>query len=378
MNSIKVIPLFFLISLLALSCDSDDTVDNNLPENTANSLPLLKGDNKIGFITGFNPTNPLATTDSIDARWAEALSAGMSVGRLQIDWPELEPQPNVYDQDALKERLEEYRGQGLQAFLLISAYDSEGPVVPDDLQGLSFDDPTLTDRFNKLMDWVIPMLVEYDGYIISITNEADVNFGDSPNLANEVLTFLSTTKSHIHTIDKEMAVTVTLAEGSLDSNVSGLQEIINECNVTSWNFYGARSLSTSPYSAVQTEDEIKADIQRMIAFSGNKNIVIQVLGMHSGETYLGSSEEIQRQFFEVFFQEMQNNEQIKVAYVFQLVDWSPEVTSSYLQIVADEELPPGFINTIVESLETIGLIHYADGNAKPAWETFMKWLNEFE
>jgi hypothetical protein len=45
--------------------------------------------------------------------------------------------------------------QGFQTFLLISAFDSEGPVYPPDLLGKSIDDPQLIHRFKALMDWVI-------------------------------------------------------------------------------------------------------------------------------------------------------------------------------------------------------------------------------
>jgi hypothetical protein len=100
--------------------------------------------------------------------------------------------------------------------------------------------------------------------------------------------------------------------------------------------------------------------------------------MHSGSTVLNSSEEIQQEFFETIFQEMKNNEQINVAYVFQLVDWSHELTDLYEQIFVDEGLPQDYIDAFSESLETIGLIQYSDGKSKLAWTEFMHWLNEFE
>jgi hypothetical protein len=56
------------------------------------------------------------------------------------------------------------KSQGLQPFLLISVYDSHGPVLPVDLSGNDLNDPELIQRFKNLMDWVIPLLVEYDGF----------------------------------------------------------------------------------------------------------------------------------------------------------------------------------------------------------------------
>lgn len=363
------------------ACENEGNVVEPRIDTIAGELPLLNGENRVGTIQGFNPFNPPATADSMAARWNDAINAGMTVSRLQIDWPELEPSPNSYDQTGFEQRLFEMKTQGLQPFLLISAYDSDGPVVPDDLTGLDFDDPELIQRFNNLMDWVIPMLVEYGGFLISISNEPDNSFGEVPGLNNQILEFLINVKEHIHQINDEMAVTVTFAEGSLDEDKPGITAILAACDVASWNFYGAKSNFKNPdpyFYVAQTESEIKSDIQRMLDVSGEKMIVIQELGMYSGNTTLNSSQEIQRKFFEVFFSEMKNHERIRAAFNFQLVDWSPEVTQIFNELLEDEGLPRDFVDQFAESLETIGLINYDDGTRKSSWNEFIYWVSEFE
>jgi hypothetical protein len=312
-------------------------------------------------------------------RWDDAINAGMSVGRLQIDWPELEPSPNTYDKVNFEQRLMEMKAEGLQIFLLISAYDSGEPVVPDDLKDMGFDDPEFIQRFKNLMDWVIPLLVEYEGFLISISNEAENSFGEVFDLDNQILIFLQEIKAHVHQINENMAVTVTFSEGSLDEDKPGIYEILTQCDVASFNFYGAKSQFTAPlYYVAQTESEIRADIRRMLDVSGEKNIIIQELGMYSGNTALNSSQEIQRKFFEVFFTEMKNEDRIKAAFNFQLVDWSPEVTEIFSEMLEDEDLPQEFIDQFAESLETIGLINYNDGTRKKAWDEFLFWLRAFD
>lgn len=367
--------IIMAIILFTKACENSD--ENPDTDHRAGELPLLRQDNRIGTIQGFNPTNPPATHDSMAARWNEAIGSGMSVCRLQIDWPELEPSPNTFNQTGFEQRLLEVNNQGLQPFLLVSAYDSEGPVVPDDLDGRSFDDPEFIQRFKNLMDWVIPLFVEYDGFLISISNEADNSFGEIPGLHNKMLTFLREVKEHIHQINKNMAVTVTIAEGSLDENKPGITEILAACDVACFNFYGTKSQSPPLYFAAQTENEIKSDIQRMLDISGEKNIVIQELGMYSGNITLNSSQEIQRKFFEIFFTEMKNEDRMKAAFNFQLVDWSPEVTETYAQSLEGEGLPQEFIDQFSESLQTIGLIAYDTGRRKKAWNEFLFWLKEF-
>jgi hypothetical protein len=378
MSKMKLYITLLFAGLLILACDKEKNIKPQF-DSIAGDLPLLTGDNRIGIIQGFNSYNPTATEDSMAARWQEAINAGMSVGRLQIDWPELEPSPNTYDKIRFEERLMEMKAQGLQTFLLISAYDSGEPVVPDDLTEKDFDDPEFIQRFKNLMDWVIPLLVEYDGFLISISNEAENSFGEVPNLHIEILSFLLEIKEHIRQINENMAVTVTISEGSLDDDKPGINEILDVCDVACWNFYGANSMYTLPYYyAAQTESEIKSDIQRMLNVSDDKNIVIQELGMYSGNTTLNSSEEIQRMFFEVFLGEMKKFDRIKAAYIFQLVDWSPEVTEIFADLLEEEGLSQDFIDQFSESLETIGLINYENGNRKKAWDEFVFWLTEFE
>jgi hypothetical protein len=377
MKKINISFTLLAVLLFAAACEKSDNGENPEIDSGAGELPLLRGENRIATIQGFNPANPPATRDSMAARWNEALKAGMSVCRLQIDWPELEPSANTFDQARFEQRLLEVKNQGLQPFLLVSAYDSEGPVVPEDLVGKDFDDPAFIQRFKNLMDWVIPLFVEYDGFLISISNEADNAFGDIPNLHNEILTFLREVKEHIHQINKNMAVTVTIAEGSLDENKPGITKILEACDVACFNFYGAKSQSPPLYFATQTENEIKSDIQRMLDISSEKNIVIQELGMYSGNITLNSSQEIQRKFFEVFFTEMKDEDRMKAAFNFQLVDWSPEVTETYAQSLEGEGLPQEFIDQFSESLETIGLIAYDTGRSKKAWNEFLFWVDEF-
>ena len=378
MEKMKFSFIVIVVLLFIGACEKDDNDVLPQVDSIAGELPLLNGDNRISTIKGFNPSNPPATMDSIAERWNDAINAGMSVGRLQIDWPELEPSPNTYDKVNFEQRLMEMKAEGLQIFLLISAYDSGEPVVPDDLKDKDFDDPEFIQRFKNLMDWVIPLLAEYDGFLISISNEADNSFGEVPGLENQILVFLQEIKEHIHQLNENMAVTVTFAEGSLDEDKPGIYDILAECDVACFNFYGAKSQFTPPlYYVAQTESEIKSDIQRMLDVSDEKNIVIQELGMYSGNTTLNSSQEIQRKFFEVFFSEMKKEERIKAAFNFQLVDWSPEVTEIFNEMLEDEGLSQEFIDQFAESLETIGLINYTNGKRKQAWDEFLLWLTEF-
>lgn len=372
---IQLLVLAILPVFLFSSCKENNTPN---PQRVVHQMPLLEGKNNIGMIVGFNESNPDPTQDSIELKWNEAVNSGMRVGRLQIDWPDLEPSINEYNTDFLKEALENYQQQGLQTFLLISVYDSEGMVVPDYLEGYTIGDEMVIERFKKLADWVIPMLIDHDGFLISISNEPDNEMNEVPGLPEEMLTFFVASRDHIHSIDEQMAVTITLTEGGLDNSITGRSAILDEVDIACWNLYGAKSAMGPPWYLVQNEQELRDDINRMIEFSAGKQIVIQELGLWSGNDVLNSSPEIQQQFFEVFFAEMESNDQIKAAFIFQLVDWSPYATSVMADLLIDEQIDQSFINAFTESLRTMGLIKYETGKTKPAWQTFTKYLQTFD
>ena len=77
--------LVLLLSISIIACDDDDETPAvnpaPSPETQTDPLSLLRGENNIGAIVGFNADNPQTTTDSIEARWQEARAAGMRSGK---------------------------------------------------------------------------------------------------------------------------------------------------------------------------------------------------------------------------------------------------------------------------------------------------------
>ncbi|MEM6841375.1 MAG: hypothetical protein AAF632_04060 [Bacteroidota bacterium] len=366
--------LFLLIWACFLGFSCEEANNDPAPSSSvAGDLPLLNSGQHLGMIVGFNPSNPAATTDSIEARWQEAVQAGMSIGRVQIDWPELEPEPGEYDKGALQGVLEDLENQGLQPFLTLAAYDSEGPVVPNYLEGISFDDPQISTQFALLMDWVIPMLVEYQGWAITISNEPDNAFAEEPGLADEILVFLRNSRTHIHQINDEMAVTVTFNIGNLAQSRANMQKLRDEMDVASFNIYGS---GLFPIDRPYSPQEIREEIDAILDFTGEQNVIFQEVGMHTNQPLLNSSEEIQKTFFTTFFQAMENEPRMKAAYVFQLVDWSTE-TIEFFNTLYEPGTPQSFIDQYSAVLASLGLIQYENGQRKAAWNEFIQWIETF-
>ncbi|MEM8523366.1 MAG: hypothetical protein AAGG68_01925 [Bacteroidota bacterium] len=354
-----------IFSLMLFSCDGE------LPKISINThnLELLSAENNLGFIVGFNFSNPSATQDSIEARIQEAITEGMSVGRLQIDWTDLEPEEGIYEEEELEEQLEFYSSREMEVLLTISVYDSEDKVVPSYLEDA--DTELLIQRFQELLDWVIPMLVEHNGYAIAVSNEPDNSFAEESDLAQEVIDFFVPVKDHIHQLEEKMAVTVTMNIENLKASKRDMEKLMQHLDVACFNIYGANF-----FDSAYTETEVNDLIDEVLDFSGERQLIVQELGMHNVDRF-NSSEEVQRAFFEYFLTRMEQEERIRAAYVFQLVDWSPETVAFFNQVF-EEEVPQEFIDNYGDLLQHIGLINYEDGTRKKAWDEFLKWVRRFE
>jgi hypothetical protein len=110
------------------------------------------------MITGFEALNE--TRAAIAAQsYAEARSAGASIGRVQIDWADLETAPGEYDAQALAELFDDPNLEGMNLVVLVSTLDSEGLTLPSYLQdgvdlrsGLTLAAPEVTDAFAAFLD----------------------------------------------------------------------------------------------------------------------------------------------------------------------------------------------------------------------------------
>lgn len=97
-----------MICLLLIAASSSCKKNKLDIDTKGGELALLPQNNNIGIIVSFNISNPSATSDSIDLRWEEAIAAGMSVGRLQIDWPEIETSEGIYNKTMVENQLKKH------------------------------------------------------------------------------------------------------------------------------------------------------------------------------------------------------------------------------------------------------------------------------
>ncbi|MBK1703159.1 hypothetical protein [Halochromatium glycolicum] len=356
----------------------------------ANAFSLLDSGIYLGVQPGFELNDPDGASAAVQTKLQEAFDAGVSVVPVGAEWPELEPSRNNYNKQALRQRLEYAKQRGLKPVPLLYLIDSEGVLLPsylnpDDEELISLSQVDITDsaimeRYKALLDWVVPMVAEYDGFAIMVGNEPDNHLEDHPGEAAEVLEFLRQAKRHIRGINPDMAVAIALSDG-FDKLQPYSIDIVDESDFASFNFYC--SLENFEIDS----EQIAARLDRRINAAKGKPVMIQELGCASGidtdSAAAAAMLERQKQWFETTFTLMESRPSIRVAMVFQLMDWGDWLLNYYRELLRpvfmeetnnNEEMTNMILDTVTASLGSIGLLK-ADGSPKPAWNSFLSELS---
>jgi hypothetical protein len=304
----------------------------------------------------------------------------MDVARIHLDWASLEVAPGRYNEEELREQLEKFAELGLSPMLSIYTVDSEGYVLPDDLlidgltivDGMSIDDPAIVSRYKALLDWAVPMAQEYGVWAITIANEPGFPAEDLPEQKASFVNFWRAARDHIHALDDELPVTVTIAADTVANQPAFAASVLEIVDVACFNYY-----AVGQDTVEETLIDVQADMTALLAAADGKHVIFQELGSYSGyaeNSRVGSSEQKQANFFDAAFQIIRSTERLRAAFVFQLHDPSPEVGALYTDLLRQEGIDEDFILSFEEKLLTIGLIRFEDGRHKLALEKFMEAL----
>ena len=154
-----------------------------------------------------------------------------------------------------------------------------------------------------------------------------------------------------------MAVGMTLTQISLEKGRVGIKPIVDAGDVAIFNYYGQ-----SVDFQVQSASVVQAELDAVVALAGGRPIVFQELGCPAGRSpsRLAASEAAQAAFLAEYTRQMARRPEIRVAFWFQLVDWSPALAASYDKALTGAGFPD-LGAKFAETLTTIGLLTYADG-----------------
>lgn len=370
--------LFAVITSLAACGDDPAPTGPTSDPQDPTTLPLLPAGSHPSLVIAFEALPP-AVDAAARARWSEAVAAGMRVGRVHLDWASVEPDSGQFEPEELREELERLQEDGLAPLVALYAVDSGGPTLPADLQsrveaGLEIAAPVLLARYRALLDWAVPMIMAHGGWGLLVANEVDGHILDGSMAADDVAHFYRNARDHTHTLAPALAVSAT---HTIDGPLAGAPhhaELIDALDFASFNYY---PLDPGTLQLIEpTAARVAADMDAFVAAAAGKPVVFQELGCPAGYTedsLVGSNEEQQRRFFEHAFAALAAEPRIRAAFVFQLVDWSPELfEDQYGDVPWEESVPQVFVDRFEEWLLTTGLMTHDTGTPRPAWGVFLE------
>jgi hypothetical protein len=318
------------------------------------------------------------TAAAAQARWDEALAAGMAVGRVHLDWASVEPDSGIVDAAILAAELQRMQDDGLAPIVALYALDTEGATLPADLQarfaaGLPMDAPEILARYRALLDWAVPMIVDAGGWGVILANENDGYLIEEPDQVGAVARFYRNARQHVHALAPGLAVTATHTGDGPLHGAPHYAVLVEELDVASFNYYPLDPGTLELFAP--TPARIAADMASFVAAAAGRPVIFQELGCPAGyadASLIGTSPADQRAFLASAFAVIEQDPRIRAAFVFQLVDWSEELVELvYGDFLDQQDVPQVYRDRLAEWLLTTGLITDEDGAVRPAWSEFL-------
>lgn len=351
--------------------------DDSAPTGTDSfQLPRLSSGTHVSMIRGFNPPDP-ELDQQIDLYWQEARNAGLRSARIQIDWADLETEPGVYDEPRLIRELQRADLQGLELLAGVYALDTEGPVLPDDLQeavlaGARLDASPVSERWEGFLRWLLPVLDRHQVWGLLVANEPDswiVDEGDRP--ASEIAAFYAVANRVADEIAPEIAVGATHTSFVRTNPERFHTASLQELDFASYNYY---PLDPLLFSVGSDATSVRTALDRYKEVSAGKPFMIQELGASAGwsdePSPMGATVAQQTEFYRASLEYALQEPQLRAVFAFQLIDWSEAAYGIFREVLEAEGLPEDFLDRHDEYLGTLGLVDIT-GNPRPAWTEFL-------
>ena len=311
----------------------------------------------------FSPPPPESSA-VIGDHWDD-VTAASSVARFMIDWVDVEPDRGDVRVDEIEEWLASTTDQGLQPMVSIVALDLSGTDVPDWLGG--FDPEPAAAAYLAMAEQVVPILERHDVWLFAIANEPPLGDYDGDELA-DFATFAELVMAGMDELAPDLATTFTFAGGDPFIDDPAIERMVDAVDVLSVNHY-----CLDATLQVTGLDDIAGPIDRIVARAGSLPVVFQEFGCPAA-TSMGSSDEYQLAWFDAALAHIAASEQVRAAFVFEFLDWSPETFALDYGSVVDvliEEVGEAFTTRFEDWVLTSGLVRI-DGTTRPAFDLYLE------
>lgn len=283
-------------------------------------------------------------------------------------WKDLEPGSRIYgDTRQLAKDFNENTAAGRGVFFGFQPINTVKRELPRDLAKLAWDDPAMIGRFQEFMDHLMLEGAKAPKYI-SLANEADVYFEKNPKELESFLKFYEGAQAVIKRNawpETRIGITVTF-DGLMKGRTKIVQKLLEASEIAIFTYYPVIDLKLLPV------EDINSHLDMMVAAAGEKDIYLQEAGFPSSEG-LGSSEAWQAKFFDTFISAVRSRDQIKMASLFMLHDFTAEHCDMFTGYYGFGKAPKEVKRKFRDFICTLGL-KTADGKEKQAWKTVVNNL----
>lgn len=314
-------------------------------------------------LTWFSPPDPAAQTEILQ-RWDESVAAS-SIGRVMVDWIDVEPDAGVYDFAEVDDALREMVASGRQPMLSVVASDTSGTDFPAWLGG--FEPARAAAAYLTMAEQLVPIMERHDVWMFAIANEPPLAEEEQYS-RDDFATFVELVVAGMNDLAPELATTFTFAGGDPLIDDPDIDRMIAAVDALSVNHY-----CLGPDLRVIDMADALGNIDVLVERAGDLPVVFQEFGCPASPI-MGSSDDFQLEWFEVAYDHIGEIEQVRAAFVFEFLDWSQETFDADYGDAVDvlvAELGQGFTDRFAEWLLTSGLVR-SDGSTRPAFDLFLE------
>ena len=352
-------------ALVATPALCDTTTTTTAPATTATLVGTMVSTfkNSAPGIFGFRELMNLVT------------GAGVNFFLFSGDWGNLEPSPGTFDFQGLVQPLTEmgarypqFKGFGFTIRMLNAGRRS----TPADLDALPFDNTTVLERFDALIDALAaePLSAKL-GFII-VGNEVDASLAD-PTDAAAFVTFYRRAVDRIHLKLPRVKVGTILTSGGamrtatkLFADVSALSDFV------AYTYYPIGGTATGTW-VMRPVSEVKSDLDWLAALACGKPFAFTEIG-YSFSAANNSSEPQQADFVREVFDDLdtyRTNGRLAFFQYHSLYDLPPDACDAYT--IEDSAVAA----SICSFLRSGGLRSYDTGLPRAAWDAFVAGIDQW-
>lgn len=341
-----------LLIMVGTACDESSEINPTQEVKIHSSIatpanPLPKGD-RILELDANAPED-----QDFDRAMDQARELGAESIRLSVFWDDIETAPGSYNPDPnwLAIANQYYSAQNFGISLTISVLDTTEIRLPADLEGLSFSDPLVLERFIGLLDYIKTQLVDVDLVYLAIGNEIDGVLGNDPSAWAEYHEFLAPALVYAKQLWPDLPVSTKVTyDGFTGSMKEYALDLIRDSDVVMTTYYPLNGDFT-----VKDPDVILNDFQALADLFPGKKILMTEIGYPSSKVN-DSSPEKQAEFIHYMFQAWdEHQDQFTVMSYSWLSDLSQSSISEYESYYGLSSKEFG------EFLRTLGLRTYSGG-----------------